>query len=154
LEKRRRKLLYKVGTVAEVEKSALKGRVPKEVYQETLKIVTMLDEYFGGDREVDFDDGGFVFIVENQQDLDYFAQDHPELEDPLREYVETVKLEDHLCCEYVTLVQAEKEPYVNAFFLVNEYEYGITLLIPMSITPEVLLKEIEKFPTYNAEKVY
>ena len=120
--------MYKVGTVAELESIDLEGKIPKEVYQEVLRVVSYLDETFGEDRDVDNDDGGFVFIADDRGDLDYFAQNCVELESPTLEYVE--------------LVASEKEPYLNAFFLVNEYEQGITLLVPMSIAPERLLKEV------------
>jgi hypothetical protein len=120
--------LFKVGTVAEMESLELKEKIPDEVYRETLKIVSMLDENFGEDRDVDVDDGGFVVIAENREDLDYFAKNCVELESPTLEYVESIP--------------AGKEAYLNAFFLVNEYESGVTLFVPVSIAPERFLKEM------------
>jgi hypothetical protein len=90
----------------------------------------MLDDIFGKDRDIDFDDGGVVFIAKDKEDLTYFSQNCVELESPTLEYVE--------------LISSEKEPYLNAFFLVNEYEYGMTLLVPMSIAPERFLREISE----------
>lgn len=120
--------MLKVGTAREVESSAFKHKVPKEVCQEALRIVTMLDDNFGDDRDIDEDDGGIVLVIENETDLADFCQKYDvELDSPLREYIE--------------LVQADKEPYLNVFFLYNEYEFGITLLIPMSIVPKPLLEE-------------
>ena len=107
--------MIQAGTVAELASLELKGKIPEEVCHEALKIVTILDENFGEDRDVDFDDGGYVFIAESKEDLDYFAQNCVELESPTLEYVE--------------LVPSEKEPYLNAFFLINEYEVGVTLLV-------------------------
>ena len=118
--------MYKVGTVAELESLEFEEKVPEEVYREALKVVSMLDENFGEDRDVDSDDGGFVFIAENKDDLDYFIQ-------------KCVGLPD-LIFEYVELITSDKEPYLNVFFLVNEYEYGMTLFLPMSIAPEIFLK--------------
>ena len=89
----------------------------------------MLDENFGEDRDVDYDDGGYVCIVENKEDLDYFAQNCVELDSPT--------------LEYVSHIPTGKEPYLNVFFLVNEYEVGITLFVPMSIASERFLKEAE-----------
>jgi hypothetical protein len=122
--------LYKAGTVAGLEKLNIGDRVSEEVYQEALRIVTMLDNTFGADRDIDFDDGGYVTIAEKKEDLDYFAQNCVELESPTLEYVE--------------LIQSEKAPYLNVFFLVNEYAFGITLLVPMSIAPERFLQEISE----------
>ena len=120
--------MYKAGTVAELEALELDGKIPIEVHEEALKIVTMLDEHFGEDRDVDDDDGGFVFIAESKEDLDYFVH-------------RCVGLPE-LIFEYVELVPSVKEPYLNVFFLVNEYEYGMTLFVPVSIAPEIFLKAV------------
>jgi len=119
--------LYKAGTVAELELLDLEGKILEEVYREALKIATMLDENFGEDRDVDFDNGGYLFIAKNKEDLYYFAQNCVDLESPALEYVE--------------LVPSNKEVYLNVFFLVNEHEFGVTLFIPLSIAPERFLKE-------------
>jgi len=121
--------MYKAGTVAELESFEIEGKLPEGVYQEILNIVTMLDELYGEDRDINFDDGGYVFIAENEADLTYFDQNCVELESPTLEYIE--------------LVQSDKGAYLNAFFLANEYESGITLFVPLSIAPERLLKEIQ-----------
>ena len=120
--------MYKAGTVAELESLDLEGKLPEEVYQEVLRIVSYLDDTFGECRDVDDDDGGYVFIAENKDDLVFFAQNCVELESPSLEYVE--------------LVSSGKEAYFNAFFLVNEYEFGMTLFLPVSIAPERFLKEV------------
>jgi len=117
----------KIGTVAELEALDLEGKIPEEVCQEILRVVTYLDDTFGADREVDYDDGGYVFIAESKEDLDYFAQSCVELDSPTLEYIE--------------LVPSNKEPYLNVFFLVNEYEVGISLFLPVSIAPERFLEE-------------
>jgi hypothetical protein len=121
--------MFKVGTVAELESLELKGKIPEEVYREALRVVAYLDETFGAERDVDFEDGGYVVIAENREDLECVARNHVEL--------------DSQTLEYVELVPAEKEPYLNAFFLVNEYESGVTLFLPMSIAPENFLREVE-----------
>ena len=127
--------MHKFGTVAELEKLELIDRIPQEVYKEALKVVAMLDENFGEDRDVDFDDGGYVCVVENEKDLDYFAENCVELESPTLEYVEHI--------------QTDKELYLNAFFLVNEYESVVTLFIPVSIAPDRLTKEAKTSPVHG-----
>ena len=120
--------MLKVGTIQEAESLAFKDKVLKEVYEEALRIVTMLDENFGDDRDVDQDDGGFVLVIENEGDLASFCKDYDvALDSPLREYME--------------LIKTDKEPYLNVFFLYNEYEFGITLLIPLPIVPRSFLEE-------------
>jgi hypothetical protein len=120
--------MFKAGTVTELESLELRGKIPEEVYREALRVVAYLDDTFGAERDIDFDDGGFVVIAENKSDLESFARNHVELESPTLEYVE--------------LVPTEKESYLNIFFLVNEYESGVTLFVPMSIAPEKFLREV------------
>jgi hypothetical protein len=120
--------MFKAGTVAELEKLELQEKIPEEVYQEVLRIVTMLDETFGDDRDIEFDDGGFVFIAESVDDLDYFDQNCVELESDTLEYVE--------------FVPSATESYLNVFFLYNEYEQGMTLFVPVAIAPERFLQRL------------
>jgi hypothetical protein len=121
--------MLKAGTVAELEALDLEKKIPEEVYREVLRVVSYLDEVFGTERDIDFDDGGFVCVAQNQEDLNCFAENCVELESPSLEYVE--------------IVHSEKESYLNAFFLVNEYESGVTLFVPVSIAPERFLREAE-----------
>ena len=55
--------MYKLGTVKELK--AINMAVPEKVYQEALSIATMLDERFGAERDVEDDEGGFIFIALN-----------------------------------------------------------------------------------------
>ena len=73
--------MYKAGTVKEI--LALKEKMPEEVYFEALSIVTMLDIVYGENRDVDKDDGGFVFVAENKDDLNYFGINYMKLEKKL-----------------------------------------------------------------------
>ena len=82
--------MYHAGTVAEL--SAIEPHIVKEVYREALRIVSMLDEQFGEERNVENDDGGIVFIVLNEEDLTYFGQRYPDLDRDLFEYVELLCL--------------------------------------------------------------
>ena len=107
---------------------ALKRQIPEEVYREALSIVTMLDEHFGEDRDVEEEDGGIVLIATNGEDLEYFSKRYLDPESGLFEYVE--------------LVKTGKEPYLNVFYLYNEYTYGISLFLPLSIAPRILQEEV------------
>lgn len=113
-----------IGTAVELEQA--KARLPDEVYHETLRIVTMLDDQFDAGRDVENDDGGYVAIVETIEDLNNFAKQCVELDSPTLEYVEPLGSD-----------------YINAFYLYNEYAFGITLLMPISIAPATLIKELD-----------
>ena len=116
--------MYQAGTVAELQE--LKLSVPGEVYQEALDIVTMLDEQFGADREVEFDEGGLVIILVNEADLEFFNKHYLDLEDAIFEYVQ--------------LIKSDKGDYLYVFYFYG-YDYGINLFLPMSIAPESISKE-------------
>ena len=38
------------------------GKIPKAVADETLRVVSILDEYYGSERNVDNDDGGYRYL--------------------------------------------------------------------------------------------
>ena len=109
--------MYKFGTVKEL--NSINMAVPDKVYQEALNIATMLDEQFGAERDVEYDEGGFIFIAFNNSDLSYFTKNYVELNSELLEYVLPV------------------DNYFNAFYLYG-YDYGISLFLPASITPEFM----------------
>lgn len=109
--------MYKFGTVKEL--NAVNMSVPEKVYQEALNIATMLDEQFGAERDVEFDEGGFIFIALDNADIAYFKKNYVELNSELLEYVLPV------------------DDYFNAFYLYG-YDYGISLFLPVSIAPEFM----------------
>ena len=109
--------MYKFGTVKEL--NSVNMAVSEKVYQEALNIATMLDEQFGAERDVEFDEGGFIFIALNNSDLTYFKKNYVELNSELLEYVLPV------------------DDYFNAFYLYG-YDYGISLFLPKSIAPDFM----------------
>ncbi|MBQ4414993.1 MAG: hypothetical protein II861_02720, partial [Methanomicrobium sp.] len=113
----RRNIMYKFGTVNEL--NAVNIVVPEKVYQEVMSIAKMLDERFGAERDVEDDEGGFIFIALNNSDLSYFKKTYVELNSELLEYVLPV------------------DDYFNAFYLYG-YDYGISLFLPKSIAPDFM----------------
>ena len=59
--------MYQLGTVAEFNSLTLP--IPDEVKHEVSAIATMLDYNFGASRDVQNDEGGFIFIALNDEDL-------------------------------------------------------------------------------------
>ena len=109
--------MYKFGTVKEL--NSVNMPVPNKVYQEVFSIATMLDERFGAERDVERDEGGFIFIALDNSDLTYFKKNYVELNSELLEYVLPV------------------DDYFNAFYLYG-YDYGISLFLPVSIAPDFM----------------
>ena len=119
--------MYKVGTVKEL--SQYEGVMERDVYLAALRIVSKLDEVYGADRDVDGGDGGFVLIVENVEDISNINQRYVELDSNRHEAVDVFK--------------CGKRPYINALFLCNN-EFGINILMPMNIAPNVLLGNLSQ----------
>ncbi len=119
--------MFKAGTVKELEQ--FKERIERDVYHTALHIVSMLDETYGADRDVDDGDGGFVLIAETIQDVSQIDQRYVRLDSGRHEIVDIVKYDNRA--------------YLNALFLSNN-EFGINIFIPMDIAPSVLLRNLSQ----------
>jgi hypothetical protein len=119
--------LIKAGTVKEL--AQFEGTIDRDLYGTALRIVTMLDETYGANRDVNNSDGGFVVVVENVHEIPIIGQRYVKLDDNRHEVVDVVK--------------CEKGVYINALFLCNN-EFGINVLMPVGIAPEVLLKDLSR----------
>ena len=112
--------MYRIGKVSEMRQ--VKGKIPVAIYQEVLRTVSVLDKYYGDDRDIYQNDGGFVFIAENKSDLNYFIDNHI---DPLKGSYEDIRI-----------IRAEGVQYFNIFFLCNN-EFSINLIFPVNLMPEL-----------------
>lgn len=115
--------MYRIGKVSEMRQ--VKGKIPVAVYQEVLRIVSVLDKYYGDNRDIYKNDGGFVFISENKSDLKYFIENHI---DPRKGSYEDIQI-----------ISAEGVQYFNIFFLCNN-EFSINLIFPVNLMPELRVK--------------
>jgi len=121
-------MLYKFGTKKEIE--AIKGEIPDVLYQTALNIVKSLDENYGADRDVDEEDGGFVLVLENVQDIEEAADWHIRLDKDTHEHVNLVKCEDG--------------DYINALYIMNN-EFGMNVFLPKDIALKILLDDLEGY---------
>ena len=120
-------ILHKAGTVKELAQFA--GKMDDCLYREALRIVTILDNEYGADRDVDNGDGGFVLIAENVQDIAL-----------IRERYKNIGSD---ACEAVDVFNCSNGQYVNGFYLSNN-EFGINLLMPIEIAPVELLRDLSE----------
>ena len=95
--------MYRIGKVSEM--TQIKGKIPFAIYQEVLRIVSVLDKYYCKDRDIYQNDGGFIFIAENKRDLKYFIDNYI---DPRKGSYEDIRI-----------ISAESMQYFNVFFLCN-----------------------------------
>ena len=113
-------MIYSFGTVRQAQ--SVKGKFLKSVYERALRIVSVLDKYYGQGRDVYKNDGGFVFIAETREDLSYFVS----------HYINP----DNGTYEDAQLFRTERGYYLDIFFLCNN-EFSINLLTPAQFLPEI-----------------
>ncbi|GHV56288.1 hypothetical protein FACS1894216_20030 [Synergistales bacterium] len=122
--------LHKAGTVKDIQ-GLLNDHpnIPPEVCAEALRLVKILDELYGADRDVDKADGGFVLIAETVQDIERISDRYIALDRGLHEAVDFLK--------------GGCDKYLNAFFICNN-EFGINIIMPVRIAPQALLIALPK----------
>lgn len=102
-----------------VHKLVLDGRIPKAVADETLRVVSILDEYYGSERNVDNDDGGYLLIytdcIEDNREIQRFLDNYQ-----IR--LDDMELDDTLCTD-------DGITWKSVLYLVSN-DYGITLIYP------------------------
>jgi hypothetical protein len=120
-------MLIKAGTVKEL--AQFERTMNSDLYMAALRIVKILDEVYGADRDVDNSDGGFVLIAETVQDIEIIRRTYENL--------------DGNAHEAVNVVNSESGVLINAFFLHNN-EFGVNILMPLEIAPKALLRDLSE----------
>lgn len=64
--------------------------LPAEVMPVICEAVTILDNEYGNDRNVDGDDGGFVLIVEAKEELAALQEMHIDVTNDIPEYMDVI----------------------------------------------------------------
>lgn len=117
--------MIKIGYLKEINKV---NHLPKEVIEVTKKILTILDNEYGANRNLD-DDGGYILIIENKEDLEALEDEIGiPTADLLAEYSDTIPCNNSLT-------------FTNSLILCNN-DFGISLIIPLELTPSSLKEYI------------
>lgn len=119
--------MIKIGFKCEVINAI---KLPIQVIETLRKITSTLDEYYGTDRKIDEDLGGYILIAE---DLDDIKQLNAELymdiaTDAIPEFVDLIKCSDG-------------QIFTHTLILCNN-DFGITIIMPLEITPQNLKEYI------------
>lgn len=103
--------------------------LPIEVINVVLEIATILDDNYGEERDAN-DDGGYILVVENEGDI-------KEVNDEIGIDITSA------IPEYVDLIRCNNgEEYTSSLILCNN-DFGISLIIPLSLTSKELLDYME-----------
>jgi hypothetical protein len=104
------------------------SNLPVEISAKAEEIAGILDTEYGADRHWEKDLGGCVLIGENAEDVDVM--------DELIDF-------EYVMPEFVKLIRCKDgENYTNSLMILSS-DYSITLLLPMSLTPKILLDSME-----------
>lgn len=99
--------------------------MPQEVQETILGILQILDTEYGDNRNKYEDDGGYIVVVEKEEDF-------KEIKD--KTYIEC----DNVIAEYVDkIVCSNGEIYTNSLILCNN-DYAISYIVPLELTPQNL----------------
>ncbi|WP_459836476.1 hypothetical protein [Clostridium carnis] len=77
------KKIYKENQLLEV------NNIPSEVIESIKATISVLDENYGADRDIESDLGGYVVIAENIVDIEVLKQD--KLQDLIPEYTDVIE---------------------------------------------------------------
>jgi hypothetical protein len=99
--------------------------LPKEVQETIMSILLILDSEYGSERRKYEDLGGYVAIVEKNEDLQ-------ELKD--RANIDC----DNIIAEYTDrIICSSGKVYTNSLILLNN-DFGISIIMPLELIPENL----------------
>jgi hypothetical protein len=87
----RRKNMIKI---AHVHQLASLRSLPAEVMNTIHEAVTILDNEYGEDRDVDSGDGGFVLVIENKAELQALQEIRIDVTSDIPEYVDVIHCQD------------------------------------------------------------
>lgn len=104
------------GKLSELQK---KYRIPAAVIEEVHRVVDILDTYYGCDRDVDRDDGGYLLLVTECMDMGRYLM---ELLDKYHVAVEDAELNDTVCAN-------DGVTWKSVLYLVSN-DFGITCVYP------------------------
>ncbi|AWI03120.1 hypothetical protein [Clostridium drakei] len=106
------------------------NHLPVEVVNVVSEITTILDDNYGEERNAN-DYGGYILVVENEDDVS-------KLNDEIGIDITTA------IPEYVDLIRCSNGgEYTNSLILCNN-DFGISLIIPLSLTAKNLLDYMEE----------
>lgn len=99
----------------------------KEIANTIREAVTILDNEYGENRNIDQDYGGFVLVIESMEEINHLKQINLELEQALPEYIDVIHIPDG-------------NAYTSSLILQGN-DFGIVLIMPIEILLATNLKK-------------
>ena len=99
--------------------------MPQDVQETILGILQILNTEYGANRNKYEDDGGYVVVVEKEEDFkEIMDKTYINCDTVIAEYVDKI-----LC--------SNGEVYTNSLILCNN-DYAISIIVPLELTPQNL----------------
>lgn len=111
--------MQKIGTKAECD--SLKG-LPPPVHQRIEETVAILNYHYGENRHIYKDLGGYVLLIEKEDDFLEFK----------KIFSEEIS---HITVEYADIIFWEGKPTHTASLFLASCDFSVLLIIPYSLTP-------------------
>lgn len=118
--------MIKLGHLKDV--SLLADVLPKEVECVVESILTALDQEYGKNRHIDEQLGGYVLILNTQEDLNELDQHNLDKDNLIPEYVDKIAVNGG-------------EDWTNSLILLSS-DFSVSLIMPIRLLPECLLVEM------------
>lgn len=128
-----KKKMIKIGHAREVDDLE---HLPQEVINAVQNIAAALDHHYGKNRDIDEDMGGYILIITEEEALYELRKNSLNLWESIPEYVDRIPIQGEKEGE------EQGEDWSNTLILCNN-DFGISILMPMRITPKHLIEEIE-----------
>lgn len=116
--------MEKITCLKEVEKVA---KYPKEVVEEVSKSAQILEEEYGEDRDNE-DLGGYILVVETEEELQELKLQNIYVDEDIAEYVEEILVDGEIA-------------FTNSLILLGS-DFAVILIIPINITPKNLIMQM------------
>jgi len=122
--------MIKIGFTREVDKLE---NLPKEVINAIEGITATLVKYYGDDRNIDEDMGGYISVIKTEEELYELKNDNMDVWESYPEYVDRIVVKND---------KDNVEDWTNSLILCNN-DFAISIIMPISITPQNFIDEME-----------
>ncbi|AFS79814.1 hypothetical protein Curi_c28220 [Gottschalkia acidurici 9a] len=118
--------MFKIGHVRDIK--YIQKNLPEEVIKVIKDVATILDTEYGECRDIDYDIGGYILIIESKDEFKKLKDIHIDINDTIYEYVDRIKVENN-------------NDWINALILCNN-DFGVSIIMPIPIVPEKIIDSI------------